>query len=124
MRIVYAVRVTKHPARADISFHYGWSVLWSYAELSIGIIVACLLSVPKLAQAKGWKLEATISRIRKPFVSVGRLIPSAWRSRREKKESAQRTDGTSTHQMAAETDVVFETGSYHLYPLASDSSRV
>jgi hypothetical protein len=111
---------------ADISFNFGWLILWSYAELSIGIVAASLLSVPKLAQVKGWKLESAISTIRQPFTYIRVQISSKGFSRTGPKEPdvAIEQENVVAPRKAPEADLVFETESHHLHTSPPGPSRV
>ena len=43
--------------------------LWSYAEIGLGLIVICTLSLPKFIDVKGKKLRIFLSSITRPFSS-------------------------------------------------------
>ena len=45
--------------------------LWAFAEIGLGLIVICALSIPKFLDAKGKKLRIFFSSIVKPFTSNG-----------------------------------------------------
>jgi hypothetical protein len=61
MRIVETFRIIDNEPYADVTWHLGWMGLWSYAELALGIIVACALSLPKLAKHTRRKLSSNFS---------------------------------------------------------------
>jgi hypothetical protein len=127
MRILYTFRIIREGSEADVSFDIAWMGLWSYVELAIGITVACLLSLPKLAQVRGWKLPPTISRFYKRVTSIKTPSFSTWYSSSEAKEPdvlIEQANDAGARQTTPEEDIAFETGSYHLYPLSSESSRV
>lgn len=55
MMIVYTTRVQKK--NADISYLLLWLGLWASAEISFGIIVTCVFTLPKFIKAKGAKIQ-------------------------------------------------------------------
>ncbi|KAF2464557.1 uncharacterized protein BDR25DRAFT_95504 [Lindgomyces ingoldianus] len=124
MRIVETLAIVHKPDTSDVSYHIAWMGLWSYAEIALGIIVACTLSLPKLVQAKGWKLPSVFSSFSNPFSSnkTNPTLPT-WHSHSEK--SAHGGGGKTVNtviigQTLSQTDLTFETGSYQL---KSSSSR-
>lgn len=69
MIILYASRQSGDLATADISYNVAWLGLWAYAEISLGLIVICTLSLPKFIEVKGVKLRLFLSSISRPFSS-------------------------------------------------------
>jgi hypothetical protein len=69
MRAVYTMRIIQGGAKADVTYNSVFTALWSYAECTLGIIVACMLSLPKLYQAKGGRLRTMYSGLAKKFSS-------------------------------------------------------
>lgn len=69
MRAFYTMRIISGGDAADISYNSVFTALWSYAECTLGVIVACTLTIPKLIRAKGGKLRAIFSGIAKGFPS-------------------------------------------------------
>ena len=57
----------KHP---DISWEIWWMGLWSYAEITLAIIVACALSLPRLFRAKSKEFGVFISVVLHPLTSL------------------------------------------------------
>lgn len=70
MRAVYTMRIIQGGDKADITYNSVFTALWSYAECTLGIIVACMLSLPKLWQAKGGRLRNIYSSLARKF-SIG-----------------------------------------------------
>ena len=58
---------------ADVSWNVGWMGLWAFAEVGLGIIVICALSLPKFIESRGHKLRIFFSSIIKPFTSSDSL---------------------------------------------------
>lgn len=67
MVILYVSR--QSGATADISYNVAWMGLWAYAEIGLGLIVICTLSLPKFIEVKGKKLRIFLSSITRPFSS-------------------------------------------------------
>lgn len=81
MRIVYTYRIVHNEAESDVSYNIAWMALWTYAEIALGMIVACTLSLPRLVQAKGGKLSSMFSSLTRPFSSLkSSILPSKGRS--------------------------------------------
>ena len=70
MRAFYTMRIITAGDHADISYNSVFTALWSYAECTFGVIVACTLSIPKLYQAKGGKLRVFLSGVAKKLPSL------------------------------------------------------
>jgi hypothetical protein len=56
--------------RQDASYEMAWMGLWSMAEVSLGIICACSLSLPKVWRERRTEVRAVLSKISKPFVPI------------------------------------------------------
>ncbi|KAI4091212.1 MAG: hypothetical protein LQ339_008189 [Xanthoria mediterranea] len=67
MVILYVSR--QDGSTADISYNVAWMGLWAYAEIGLGIIVICTLSLPKFIEVKGKKVRIFLSGITRPFSS-------------------------------------------------------
>ena len=79
MVIFYVTRSEKK--NADRSFNTLGEALWASAEISFGIIVTCIFTLPKFVEAKGAKIQAICSSITRPLTSLmsgsfGHLMPS------------------------------------------------
>ena len=68
MIIVYVTRLGGE--NADVSYNTAWQGLWAFAEISLGIIVACTFLLPKFIEAKGTKLRGVLSSLTRPFTSL------------------------------------------------------
>ena len=77
---------------ADFTYNAAWQCFWVYAEISLGIIVTCTLTLPKFIEARGKKLRAMAWTILKPF---GTLAHST-RSRLVKTDATVPSDSTAT----------------------------
>ncbi|PVI02226.1 hypothetical protein DM02DRAFT_589804 [Periconia macrospinosa] len=62
MRAVYTMRIIEGGEKADVSYNSLRTALWSYTESTLGVIVACIISFPKLWKAKGGRLSAFVSQ--------------------------------------------------------------
>ena len=87
MRIVFTVKIAPVISEADVSHNGLFIGLWTEAEVSLGFIVACALSLPKLIQAKGSKLKRAMSKASSPFSSFRGTVRSV--SRRDTCPSEQ-----------------------------------
>jgi len=61
MRIVFTIRIAPPIHISDVSYNSLWIGLWSEAEISLGYIVACTLSLPRLIRAKRFQLSRAFS---------------------------------------------------------------
>ncbi|KAI4195830.1 MAG: hypothetical protein LQ350_006944 [Teloschistes chrysophthalmus] len=59
--------------KADDSYNAAFVGFWVLAELSIGVCVNCLLTLPRLVEAKRKNLERVFSYLARPFTSVAPL---------------------------------------------------
>jgi hypothetical protein len=82
MLIVYLTRMGG--ADADVSYNAAWMGLWAFAEISLGIVVTCMLSLPRLIEAKGQWVRDALSCMSKPFTFFSKRS----RSRSLKKSTA------------------------------------
>lgn len=70
MRIMHIYRIYHPPAHLalpDASFELAWLGLWSWAELALGIIVTCSLSLPKIYRAKRSQPRSIVSSTSRPI---------------------------------------------------------
>ena len=67
MVILYVSR--QSGAKADVSYNVAWMGLWAYAEIGLGLIVICTLSLPKFIEVKGKKMRVFLLNITRPFSS-------------------------------------------------------
>ncbi|KAL8913226.1 MAG: hypothetical protein Q9171_001940 [Xanthocarpia ochracea] len=67
MIILYVSR--QSGAKADVSYNVAWMGLWAYAEIGLGLIVICTLSLPKFVEVKGKKLRLFFSNMTRTFSS-------------------------------------------------------
>lgn len=61
MRVIHIHRIyhpPPHLSLPDASYELAWLGLWSWAELALGIMVACSLSLPKIYRAKWGRSQA------------------------------------------------------------------
>ena len=58
---------------ADLSYYTIGEGLWAFAEITFGIIVACIFSLPKFIEAEGIKLRSALSSLTRPFTSLTSL---------------------------------------------------
>lgn len=72
MRIIYTLYIGR--PNTDVSYNAAWQGFWAYAEISLGLIVTCTLTLPRLVKAKDKQLRAVMSSISGPFGSSVRLI--------------------------------------------------
>ena len=76
MIIFFTVRAGRK--NADVSYNAFWMCLWSYAEISLGIIVSCTLSLPKFIEAKGKKMLLAVCGVTRhlspPISSLPTLV--------------------------------------------------
>ena len=85
MVILYVSR--QSGAKADVSYNVAWMGLWAYAEIALGLIVICTLSLPKSIEVNGKRLRLFLSSISLPFSS---------RSGSEKDVESGEPDGDET----------------------------
>ena len=94
MVIYYLAQMAMSGASADWSYNAAWLSLWSYAELSLGVLVTCTLSVPKFAKVEGERTRRACRIITMPFRSSVGSSNNFLRSAKEDDGSA--TEDTST----------------------------
>ncbi|KAF2108115.1 hypothetical protein BDV96DRAFT_531169 [Lophiotrema nucula] len=86
MRIFFTVKISPKIFEADVSYYGLFIGLWSEAEVALGFIVACALSLPRLIQAKRKNISRAMSYVVSPFStmrSVAGTLHSRSRSRSE-----------------------------------------
>ncbi|KAL8927690.1 MAG: hypothetical protein Q9172_001250 [Xanthocarpia lactea] len=118
--IIYTVRMGAEDA--DFTYNAAWQGFWAYAEISLGIIVTCTLTLPKFIEARGKKLRAMALTISKPF---GTLAHST-RSRLVKTETTVPSDSTATGSLEwrRDEDQSLETHSIEARPKTERWSTV
>ncbi|KAL8749337.1 MAG: hypothetical protein Q9199_007748 [Rusavskia elegans] len=95
MVILYVSR--QDGATADISYNVAWMGLWAYAEIGLGIIVICTLSLPKFFEVKGKKVRIFLSGITRPFSSRSGSWDKLQRSKASDVESVAPDIDEMTH---------------------------
>jgi hypothetical protein len=81
MRIAYTVKIAPVISMADVSHNGLFIGLWTEAEVALGFIVACSLSLPKLIQAKRKSLGRAFSFMSSPISSLRGTVRSRSSSR-------------------------------------------
>ena len=76
MIIRYTIRASGD--HADASWNFAWLGFWAFAEIGLGIIVICVLTLPKFVESKGKKVRLFFSSMVKPFTSYGSLLSHRW----------------------------------------------
>jgi spore germination protein GerM len=69
MRLLYMFKLEEQGDNQDSSYEMAWMGLWSWAEIALGIIVACTLTLPKLVRAKSKEFSVLLSSVARPFTS-------------------------------------------------------
>jgi hypothetical protein len=95
--IMYLLRMS--PADADASYNMAWLGLWVSAEISLGLCVISLLSLPKFMEAKGKRWLASFV---KPFSSFGSSVSSksksmSWSRYSTRHTKTERSQNDSVH---------------------------
>lgn len=67
MIIFYVIRFQKKGA--DVSYNVLGAGLWASAEISLGIIVICVFTLPKFIEARGAKIRAICWSLTRPLMS-------------------------------------------------------
>lgn len=88
MRLLYMFRLQSQGNHQDSSYNMAWMGLWSWAEIALGVIVACTLSLPKLVRAKSKEFGSFLSSIARPFNSLGSIFKTSL-TRTRSNESAE-----------------------------------
>lgn len=71
MIFIYTLRMGG--PNGDVSYNTAWQGFWVFAEISLGLIVTCTLTLPRFIEAEGKQLRALISKVSGPFGSLVRL---------------------------------------------------
>lgn len=74
MRIPYMFRLQDQGQNQDQSYEMAWMGLWSLAEIALGIMIACTLTLPKLLRAKSKEINSFFTTLSLPFVSLKTLV--------------------------------------------------
>lgn len=101
--IIYYVLQMSGP-EADISYNVAWMGFWIFAEISLGIIVPCTLSIPKFIEAEGQRLRKGLCHIAKPFRSISVLDSFLRTTKSNSYNSITTTHDTATLPMTAMHD--------------------
>ncbi|KAF2185470.1 hypothetical protein K469DRAFT_631985, partial [Zopfia rhizophila CBS 207.26] len=125
MRIVFTIKIAPKISEADVSFHGLWIGLWSEAEITLGFICACALSLPKLMQAKRKQISEAFSFISIPWSTIKTYVGS------EKSTSTDSTGRTGTRstiprsrrRQGKEEDEVFVLQSFHFESLEESIAK-
>ncbi|KAF2728069.1 hypothetical protein EJ04DRAFT_504678 [Polyplosphaeria fusca] len=80
MRIFFTAKIKPVISKADVSYYGLFIGLWTEAEIALGFIVACALSVPRLIQAKRNNLNRAVSYVVTPIRSATGTLHSRSRS--------------------------------------------
>ena len=67
MRIVFTTKIAPIYSQSDVSHNGLFIGLWTMAEVALGFIVSCSLSLPLLIQAKRKKFSSAVSYLSSPF---------------------------------------------------------
>ena len=105
----YATRLA-----ADVSYNATFLGCWAYVEISMGIIVICSLSLPKLYETKASKLKKVFLDIKKSVTSStsrATLVPST-RLGATLSRQTTRSRGFQT-QTSSEYDLSLNLTNYH-----------
>lgn len=104
--IIYYTTLVSGP-NADVSYNTAWFGSWVYAEICLGIMVTCTISLPKFVEAKGEKVikvfQAVISPLRS-FSSLVTLVRST--KTRSSRFGAASDDRAADAEMHSETELV------------------
>ncbi|KAF7513290.1 hypothetical protein GJ744_009711 [Endocarpon pusillum] len=68
--IIYVLRMSGD--HADVTYNTAWAGFWLLAEISLGTVVTCLLSLPKFVEAHGKLFKNTLSIFSRPLLSLTR----------------------------------------------------
>lgn len=88
---------------ADASYNALWMTLWAYAEISLGIIVICTLTLPKFIDAKGKKLWGTFTKLARALKSCAPSKTLVRLSKLTSSGAATRDREVAVHQFDSET---------------------
>ena len=101
---------------ADITYNAAWMGCWAFVEISLGIIVTCALSLPKLIEAKGKKLRNGFSRILRPIASFTSLATLRLTRNDLTTSDAATPNGVSMDQTHSQADLTFNAAGHVLGP--------
>lgn len=88
MRLLYMFKLERQGDNQDASYEMAWMGLWSWAEIALGIIVACTLSLPKLVRAKSMEFDSVVSSVVQRFTSF-KSMSKTTTTRTRSNEAAQ-----------------------------------
>jgi hypothetical protein len=115
MRIVETFAVVINETHADVSYHLPMMVLWTYAELTLGMIVACSLSLPQFVQNTKWKLPSI-------FSEPPKSSSSTWKIRQESSKESGKIKVVKLGQTLSQTSLT-RTSESEVYQLAALPTR-
>jgi len=59
----------EHQKKKDVTYEMTWMGLWGFAEITLGIIIACGLSLPRFFRAHAHTFGILLATISRPFNS-------------------------------------------------------
>lgn len=95
MRIVATRKIWPYNAMSDVSHNGLFIGLWTEAEVALGFIVACSLSLPRLIQAKRQAFSRAFAFVSSPFSSTRGTVRSSSRKSTLRSKSTQATSRSS-----------------------------
>ncbi|KAF2471691.1 uncharacterized protein BDR25DRAFT_222690 [Lindgomyces ingoldianus] len=113
MRIFFTVKIAPKLSEADVSLNGLWIGLWSEAEIALGFIVACALTLPKLLQAKQKQITAAFTFLSMPLSTISTFLGS------EKSTSTKSSASTNDLQVLGARLEQPSRGEEELYVLRS-----
>lgn len=93
-------RLESQGDQQDASYEMAWMGLWSWAEIALGIIVACTLSLPKLVRAKSKEFGSLFSSVARPFVSLKSIFKTSMTRSRSVETAKEKTSLEDLHVKA------------------------
>ena len=87
----------------DASYEMAWMGLWSWAEISLGVIVACTLSLPKFVRAKSKEFGSLFSSVARPFNSFKSMFKTTMTRTRTNETAEEKPSLEKLHVKAPKT---------------------
>jgi hypothetical protein len=103
MRLLYMFRLESQGDNQDASYEMAWMGLWSWAEISLGVVVACTLSLPKLVRAKSKELSSLFSSVAQPFTSFRSMFKTTMTRTRSTETTKEKSSLEELHVKAPKT---------------------
>jgi hypothetical protein len=97
MRIPYMMKLNDQGDKQDASFEMAWMGLWCWAEVTLGIICACSISLPKLWRERRKEMGNVLSKINKPF-SAFMSMTRGESSKARSSKASQTSDETGPYK--------------------------